>query len=99
MPSGPRLSQKIANDERHIRYKYQLDILGPRERAETRKAEIRGSVLNQSSRGLKARHMRRLAEAGENNYGVRGEYEVYTEILPLTCGLFALETLRYLVPC
>ena len=59
------MSKKSTNAERIIREEYQPEVLGFREMAESRKAEIRGSVLDQSLRNLKPRNMRMLVDTGE----------------------------------
>ena len=65
MPSRAQLSQKTTNTERISREEYQPEVLGPREMAESRKAEIHASVLDQSLRILKPRNMRMLVETGK----------------------------------
>ena len=65
MPSRAQLSLKITNTERISREEYQREVLGPREMAESRKAEIHASVLDQSLRILKPRNMRMLVETGK----------------------------------
>ena len=65
MLSRAQLSQKTTNAERIIRGEYQPEVLGSREIADSRKAEIRASVLDQSLRNLKPRNMRMLVDTGE----------------------------------
>ena len=65
MPSRAQLSQKTANAGRIIREEYEPEVLRSREMAESRKAEIRASVLDQSLRNLKPRNMRTLVDTGE----------------------------------
>ena len=65
IPSRAQLSQKTTNTERISREEYQPEVLGPREMAESRKAEIHASVLDQSLRILKPRNMRMLVETGK----------------------------------
>ena len=65
MPSQAQLSQKTTNAERISRKEYQPEVLGLREMAESRKAEIHASVLDQSLRILKPRNMRMLVDTGE----------------------------------
>ena len=65
MPSRAQLSQKITNAERIIREEYQPEVLGSRQMAESRKAEIRASVLDQSLRNSKLRNLRMPVDTGE----------------------------------
>ena len=65
MPSRAQLSPKTTNAERIIREEYQPEVLGSREMAKSRKAEIlASSVLDHSLRNLKPRKMRMLANTG-----------------------------------
>ena len=59
------MSQQTTNAERIIREEYQPEVLGSRQMAESRKAEIRASVLDQSLRNWKPRNMRMLVDTGE----------------------------------
>ena len=62
----PSRAQKTTNAMRIIREEDQHEVLGFWEMAESpRKAEIRGSVLDQSLRNLKSRNMRMLVDTGE----------------------------------
>ena len=65
VPSRAQLSKKTTNAERIIREEYQLEVLGSGEMAESRNAEIRASVLDQSHRNSKPRNMRMLVDTGE----------------------------------
>ena len=65
MPCRAQLSKKTTNAERFIREEYRPDVFVSREMAESRKAEIRVSVLDQSFWNLKPRNMRMLVETGE----------------------------------
>ena len=65
MPSRAQVSEKSTNAEGIFREEYQPEILGFREMAESRKAEIRASVLDQSLWNLKQRKMRMLVDTGE----------------------------------
>ena len=73
MPSRAQLSQKAANVERNIREEYQPEVLGSREMAESRKAKISVSILDQSFRNLKPRNMRMLVDSGK----VAARYSVF----------------------
>ena len=83
MPSRAQLSLKITNTERISREEHQPEVLGPREMAESRKAEIHASVLDQSLRIL-PRNMRMLEETG--NVDACGE---------IFLGLSVYSVLRY----
>lgn len=72
MPSRAQLSQKTTNAERISREEYQPEVFGFREMAESRNAEIRGSVLDQSLWNLRPRNMRMLVDTGEVD--VRGDF-------------------------
>ena len=65
MPSRAHLSQKTTTAERILREEYQTEGLDSGEMAESRNAEIRASVLDQSLRNLKPRNMRVLVDTGE----------------------------------
>ena len=65
MPSRGQLSKKSTNAERFIREEYHPDVFLSREMAESRKAEIRASVLDQNLWNLKPRNMRMLVDTGE----------------------------------
>ena len=67
MPPRAPLSPKFTKAERIIREEYQPEVLGSHEMAESRKAEIRARVLDQSLRNLKPRNMRMrmLVDTGE----------------------------------
>ena len=84
MPSRAQLSLKITNTEHISREEYQPEVLGPREMAESRMAEIHASVLDQSLRILKPRNMRMLVDTGEVD--VCGE---------MFFGLLVYSVLRY----
>ena len=65
MPSRAQLSKKTTNAERIYREEYEPVVLRSHEVAESRKAEIRASVLDQSFRNLKPRNTRMLEDSGE----------------------------------
>ena len=65
MPSQAQLSKKTTNAERMNREEYEPVVLRSHEVAESRKAEIRASVLDQSLRNLKPGNMRMLEDPGE----------------------------------
>ena len=95
VPSRAQLSKKTTNAERIIREEYQLEVLGSREMAESRNAEIRACVLDQNHRNLKPRNMRMLVDTGEVDFCSEmflGS-SVSCEITPLKCCLLVLKTL------
>ena len=79
-----QLFQKTTNVERIIHEEYQTEVLGFPEIAKSRKAEIRGSLLDQSLRNLNYLNMRMLVDTSEDD--VSGE---------MFLGSFIYSILRY----